>query len=200
MGFRAEGTTSCNTKPQSNIRTGESGLGHSPHTHGLLISMLHLYAATATTASCHSIQAMQDQVTLLLPVHIGDYTDFYCSKEHASNVGAMFRGIDNALSPNWCACAAVLTLVLTCRLYPSMFPSSAGCTCPLGTTAGHHLLLCQEACCIGPGAADQDVVHHHVQDHSQCARLTICRGQISTPEGPQFLPSKALDFELELVR
>lgn len=30
-----------------------------------------------------------------------DYTDFYCSKEHATNVGIMFRGKDNALQPNW---------------------------------------------------------------------------------------------------
>ncbi|HET6879464.1 MAG TPA: fumarylacetoacetase [Pirellulales bacterium] len=38
---------------------------------------------------------------LLLPVEIGDYTDFYSSKEHATNVGALFRGPDNALPPNW---------------------------------------------------------------------------------------------------
>ncbi len=36
-----------------------------------------------------------------LPVRIGDYTDFYSSKEHATNVGIMFRGKDNALMPNW---------------------------------------------------------------------------------------------------
>jgi fumarylacetoacetase len=36
-----------------------------------------------------------------LPAAIGDYTDFYSSREHASNVGAMFRGADNALLPNW---------------------------------------------------------------------------------------------------
>ncbi|HXT57624.1 MAG TPA: fumarylacetoacetase [Pirellulales bacterium] len=38
---------------------------------------------------------------LLLPVEIGDYTDFYSSKDHASNVGAMFRGPEHALPPNW---------------------------------------------------------------------------------------------------
>jgi fumarylacetoacetase len=42
-----------------------------------------------------------DEVVLHLPVEIGDYTDFYSSKEHASNVGIMFRGKDNALMPNW---------------------------------------------------------------------------------------------------
>ncbi|SVB67445.1 uncharacterized protein METZ01_LOCUS220299, partial [marine metagenome] len=36
-----------------------------------------------------------------LPVDIGDYTDFYSSREHASNVGTMFRGPENALMPNW---------------------------------------------------------------------------------------------------
>jgi fumarylacetoacetase len=41
------------------------------------------------------------QAEMLLPVEIGDYTDFYSSKEHATNVGIMFRGKDNALMPNW---------------------------------------------------------------------------------------------------
>ncbi|MFQ5740791.1 MAG: fumarylacetoacetase [Acidobacteriota bacterium] len=40
-------------------------------------------------------------VELLLPVEIGDYTDFYSSRQHATNVGAMFRGPEKALMPNW---------------------------------------------------------------------------------------------------
>jgi len=36
-----------------------------------------------------------------MPVFIRDYTDFYSSKNHAYNVGVMFRGPDNALQPNW---------------------------------------------------------------------------------------------------
>lgn len=43
----------------------------------------------------------QNDVELLLPVRIGDYTDFYASKEHATNVGVMFRGKEQALMPNW---------------------------------------------------------------------------------------------------
>ena len=43
----------------------------------------------------------QDQVTMMLPVKVGDYTDFYSSKEHATNVGALFRDPNNALLPNW---------------------------------------------------------------------------------------------------
>lgn len=39
-------------------------------------------------------------VEMLLPVDIGDYTDFYSSKEHATNVGKMLRP-DNPLLPNW---------------------------------------------------------------------------------------------------
>ena len=40
-------------------------------------------------------------VSLLMPVNIGDYTDFYSSIEHATNVGIMFRDPANALLPNW---------------------------------------------------------------------------------------------------
>jgi fumarylacetoacetase len=38
---------------------------------------------------------------LQLPIAVAGYTDFYSSKEHATNVGVMFRGKDNALQPNW---------------------------------------------------------------------------------------------------
>ncbi|SDO33558.1 fumarylacetoacetate hydrolase [Afipia sp. GAS231] len=40
-------------------------------------------------------------VKLHLPIKVDGYTDFYSSKEHATNVGVMFRGKDNALQPNW---------------------------------------------------------------------------------------------------
>ncbi|MBC8756224.1 fumarylacetoacetase [Kordia sp. YSTF-M3] len=42
-----------------------------------------------------------DEIEMQLPVQIGDYTDFYSSIEHATNVGTMFRGVENALMPNW---------------------------------------------------------------------------------------------------
>jgi fumarylacetoacetase len=44
---------------------------------------------------------LQRDVEMLLPVEIGDYTDFYSSREHATNVGTMLRGADQALMPNW---------------------------------------------------------------------------------------------------
>jgi fumarylacetoacetase len=40
-------------------------------------------------------------VEMLLPAEIGDYTDFYSSRQHAHNVGTMLRGPDKALMPNW---------------------------------------------------------------------------------------------------
>jgi len=42
-----------------------------------------------------------EDVEMQLPVLIGDYTDFYSSREHATNVGVMFRDPENALLPNW---------------------------------------------------------------------------------------------------
>jgi fumarylacetoacetase len=48
----------------------------------------------------HALLPMAD-VSMLLPADIGDYTDFYSSREHATNVGVMMRGPDNALQPNW---------------------------------------------------------------------------------------------------
>lgn len=43
----------------------------------------------------------QSSARMVLPAEIGDYTDFYSSREHATNVGTMFRGKENALMPNW---------------------------------------------------------------------------------------------------
>ena len=40
-------------------------------------------------------------VQMQMPAEIGDYTDFYSSREHATNVGIMFRGVANSLQPNW---------------------------------------------------------------------------------------------------
>ncbi len=42
-----------------------------------------------------------ENVNMCMPVQIGDYTDFYSSREHATNVGTMFRDPANALLPNW---------------------------------------------------------------------------------------------------
>ena len=47
-----------------------------------------------------ALVSMRD-VRLHMPITVAGYTDFYSSKEHATNVGVMFRGKDNALQPNW---------------------------------------------------------------------------------------------------
>ncbi|XP_066257363.1 fumarylacetoacetase [Euwallacea similis] len=44
---------------------------------------------------------LQSDATMHLPAQIGDYTDFYSSIHHATNVGIMFRDKNNALMPNW---------------------------------------------------------------------------------------------------
>jgi fumarylacetoacetase len=43
----------------------------------------------------------RSDVHMHLPMQIGDYTDFYAGKNHAFNVGCLFRGPDNALQPNY---------------------------------------------------------------------------------------------------
>lgn len=94
----------------------------------------------------HSIQDVQ----LHLPVSIGDYTDFYASREHATNVGIMFRGKENALMPNW-----------------------------LHLPVGYH------------GRASSVVLSG--------TDVIRPRGQVA-PKGPppEFIPSRSLDFELEM--
>ena len=46
------------------------------------------------------LHAMAD-ATLHLPFRVAEYTDFYAGRHHATNVGTMFRGPENALPPNW---------------------------------------------------------------------------------------------------
>ncbi len=66
----------------------------------------HLLAAeTATLRDDQALRSRvfhrQNEVTMQLPVRVGDYTDFYSSYHHAFNVGTMFRGAENAIMPNW---------------------------------------------------------------------------------------------------
>jgi fumarylacetoacetase len=48
-----------------------------------------------------SVFHSENSVELHLPVRVGDFTDFYSSEQHATNVGTMFRDPKNALLPNW---------------------------------------------------------------------------------------------------
>lgn len=90
------------------------------------------------------------EVQLHLPVIIGDYTDFYASREHATNVGIMFRGKENALMPNW-----------------------------LHLPVGYH------------GRASSVVVSG--------TDVIRPRGQVKPKDAPpEFIPTRQLDFELEM--
>lgn len=66
-----------------------------------------IFASDSTSGlkenTIHRNQIMADvkNLTMSLPVRIGDYTDFYSSEQHAYNVGCMFRDPANALMPNW---------------------------------------------------------------------------------------------------
>ncbi len=52
-------------------------------------------------ALCEQILIPVERVQMLMPLDVPDYTDFYSSMEHATNVGKMFRNPENALLPNW---------------------------------------------------------------------------------------------------
>jgi fumarylacetoacetase len=62
-----------------------------------------LLQANNSTLSAHRASVLHAVETTqsCMPVQIGDYTDFYSSREHATNVGTMFRDPANALLPNW---------------------------------------------------------------------------------------------------
>ncbi|GGC00358.1 hydrolase [Marivita lacus] len=47
----------------------------------------------------HSVQ--MTRAALHMPFRVSEYTDFYSGRHHATNVGTMFRGAENALPPNW---------------------------------------------------------------------------------------------------
>jgi fumarylacetoacetase len=75
-------------------------------TNGLRLRLSELLVDTNTELQDHKehhfmIFKRQSDVKMLMPVQIGDYTDFYSSIDHATNVGTMFRDPANALLPNW---------------------------------------------------------------------------------------------------
>ena len=93
----------------------------------------------------------QSEVIMHLPVDIGDYTDFYSSIEHATNVGMMFRDPENALLPNW-------------KHLPVGYHGRASSIIPSGQ------------------------------------KIHRPKGQVFLPnaEGPEFMASARVDFELEM--
>lgn len=60
-----------------------------------------LQDAQGPLAQQDGLFVLQAEAHMHMPVQVGDYTDFYSSIEHATNVGKMFRDPENALLPNW---------------------------------------------------------------------------------------------------
>jgi len=111
-----------------------------------------------------------------LPASIGDYTDFYSSREHATNVGIMFRGRDNALQPNW------LHLPVgyhgrSSSVYPSLASSAATAEndCERNSVGGEKLSTVRRPC-----------------GQLQVDPLDPAKGSI-------YGPCKLMDFELEVA-
>ncbi len=116
-------------------------------------NLTHLLSSNSSPLKNEALRSrvfflIQD-VQMHLPVAIGDYTDFYASREHATNVGIMFRGKENALMPNW-----------------------------LHLPVGYH------------GRASSVVLSG--------ADVIRPRGQVALSGVPEFIPSRSLDFELEM--
>ena len=64
-----------------------------------LIQLLSTDSGEQATVAPHLVP-MAD-ASLHLPMVVSEYTDFYAGRHHATNVGTMFRGAENALPPNW---------------------------------------------------------------------------------------------------
>ncbi|KAG9352272.1 hypothetical protein JZ751_020685 [Albula glossodonta] len=84
---------------------GFMGLGHEAWREARRFLLKLLSANESTLRDDVSLRSQafvhQSSAVMHLPAEIGDYTDFYSSRDHATNVGIMFRGKENALMPNW---------------------------------------------------------------------------------------------------
>ncbi len=66
-----------------------------------LTEMLSEDADEATQDALTTYSVPMAEATLHMPFTVAEFTDFYAGRHHATNVGTMFRGADNALPPNW---------------------------------------------------------------------------------------------------
>mmetsp|Transcript_30679 Transcript_30679/g.64290 ORF Transcript_30679/g.64290 Transcript_30679/m.64290 type:complete len:646 (+) Transcript_30679:266-2203(+) len=122
-------------------------------------------------------QAFHPLTTTLyhLPANIGDYTDFYSSREHATNVGIMFRGKDNALQPNW------LRMPIGYHGRSSSVYPSVATTSSYGVDNG------------GEDGGDENMSFVR----RPCGQLQI--DPADPKKGSTYGPSKLMDFELEVA-
>jgi len=76
-------------------------LGKSITNNVRLIIQKELSDSSSVLRNQSNLLISQSDVEMHLPLKIGDYTDFYSSIEHATNIGSMFRDPSNPLLPNW---------------------------------------------------------------------------------------------------
>ncbi|KAJ8965386.1 hypothetical protein NQ317_006460 [Molorchus minor] len=140
----------------------------------------------------------QAEATMHLPARIGDYTDFYSSIYHATNVGVMFRSKENALMPNW--------EIPSCWIpRKSQFCSSIRNSNTQATRANSPYRRSHVAYCVCPF----DVHHWDIGTMTMTASLLkrrfstkrTCRYSFLSSNGaaPVFGPCKLMDFELEMA-
>ena len=143
------GSPSANRAIRSEGLNDLMGLGR-PTSTALRLALSRLLSAAGRRGAVEPCLTPIGQVELLLPASIGDYTDFYASVFHATNVGRLFRP-DNPLLPNY-------------KWVPIAYHGRASSIAPSG------------------------------------APVRRPKGQITRPEEttPAFLPSRSLDYELEL--
>ncbi len=60
-----------------------------------------LAEGSADQGAVEPLLVPMEEATMHMPFAVAEYTDFYASRQHATNVGTMFRGPENALPPNW---------------------------------------------------------------------------------------------------
>jgi hypothetical protein len=93
----------------------------------------HTYTDTHMHMHTHSHPHAQEDVTMQLPANVGDYTDFYASKEHATNVGRIFRPNNPDLNPNWYVCVVVCLQLTRMSIHAQCkgqnISSTCMCTC-----------------------------------------------------------------------
>lgn len=85
----------------SNTLNAFMGLGHAAWSETRARLKELLAANSSSQEEVKSALIDRSKCQMHLPARIGDYTDFYSSRQHATNVGTMFRGKENALMPNW---------------------------------------------------------------------------------------------------
>mmetsp|Transcript_25202 Transcript_25202/g.54778 ORF Transcript_25202/g.54778 Transcript_25202/m.54778 type:complete len:442 (+) Transcript_25202:32-1357(+) len=120
-----------------------------------------------------SVVLPKDSVEVKLPARIGDYTDFYVSKEHATTCGAIFRGPGHELTPNWLhlpvgyhgrSSSIVVSGTSVKRPRGQVLP--AGATQPIFTPSKAVDFELEMACFIGPGNTQGEPIHvDKARDH-----------------------------------